>query len=238
MRRLAVSTAPLGPRAARPLPRRSATERASYRRSHLPIATSPCDDTNSGRAARGPSARVILLPPNARKPTSVRPTLRGYARFAIVSPCVRIVFLAGVALLAAGCAAKKPASANAYFNMASRELSEGSYGRAVDDYRTLLDEYPFSEYSEEAELKIGVAHYKNGSCPRPRLRSRTFSGAIRPARISAGRLPARPVRGATDAPTTATRALRRTPTPTIRHSCSSTRPALFRAGARAPRVLP
>jgi outer membrane protein assembly factor BamD len=77
----------------------------------------------------------------------------------------RIVFLAGVALLAAGCAAKKPASANAYFNMASRELSEGSYGRAVDDYRTLLDEYPFSEYSEEAELKIGVAHYKNGSCP-------------------------------------------------------------------------
>jgi len=77
----------------------------------------------------------------------------------------RVVLVAAVALVAAGCAAKKPSSANEYFNIASRELSQGSYGQAVDNYRTLLDEYPFSEYSEEAELKIGVAHYKNGSCP-------------------------------------------------------------------------
>jgi outer membrane protein assembly factor BamD len=66
---------------------------------------------------------------------------------------------------AAGCAAKKPGSANEYFKMASSNLREGSYNQAVENYRNLLDEYPFSEYSEEAELKIGIAHYKNHSCP-------------------------------------------------------------------------
>jgi outer membrane protein assembly factor BamD len=78
---------------------------------------------------------------------------------------ILLVVVAALALLAAGCGAKKPASANEYFNMASSDLRAGAYGQAVDNYRTLLDEYPFSEYSEEAELKIGVAHYKNDSCP-------------------------------------------------------------------------
>jgi len=71
-----------------------------------------------------------------------------------------------VALLGtAGCAAKKPGSADEYFSTASQLLRQGSYTQAVENYRNMLDEYPFSEYSEEAELKIGVAHYKNGSCP-------------------------------------------------------------------------
>jgi outer membrane protein assembly factor BamD len=78
----------------------------------------------------------------------------------------RSLLLLTVALLGlAGCAAKKPESANGYFGLASQNLREGSYTQAVENYRNLLDEYPFSEYSEEAELKIGVAHYKNASCP-------------------------------------------------------------------------
>jgi outer membrane protein assembly factor BamD len=68
-------------------------------------------------------------------------------------------------LLSAGCAAKKPTSADEYFTQASTYLRQGSYTQAVENYRALLDEYPFSEHSEEAELKIGVAHYKSGSCP-------------------------------------------------------------------------
>lgn len=74
--------------------------------------------------------------------------------------------LLSIALLAtAGCAAKPPATANDYFSLASDNLREGAYNQAVENYRNLLDEHPFSEYSEEAELKIGVAHYKSGACP-------------------------------------------------------------------------
>src|SRR5215510_6572067 len=75
-----------------------------------------------------------------------------------------VVCLIGL-LAVTGSAAKKPGSANEYFKLPSSNFREWSNTQAVDNYRNLLDEYPFSEYSEEAELKIGVAHYKNGSCP-------------------------------------------------------------------------
>jgi outer membrane protein assembly factor BamD len=75
--------------------------------------------------------------------------------------CVSLLALLGIT----GCAAEKPSNANQYFNLASANLRQGAYNQAVENYRNLLDEYPFSEYSEEAELKIGIAQYKNGSCP-------------------------------------------------------------------------
>jgi outer membrane protein assembly factor BamD len=77
----------------------------------------------------------------------------------------REVILLAALVGTAGCAAQKPGSANAYFNLAAQNMHEGAYQQAVENYRNLLDEHPFSEFSEEAELKIGVAHYKSGSCP-------------------------------------------------------------------------
>lgn len=73
--------------------------------------------------------------------------------------------LAAVFLAVAGCTATKPSAPGDYFARGSESLSEGSYTDAIEHYRTLLDEHPFSEYSEEAELKIGIAQYKSGSCP-------------------------------------------------------------------------
>jgi outer membrane protein assembly factor BamD len=75
------------------------------------------------------------------------------------------VLISAALLATAGCAAKTPGTANDYFSLASQNLRQGSYQQAVENYRNLLDEHPFSEFSEEAELKIGVAHYKSGSCP-------------------------------------------------------------------------
>ena len=64
-----------------------------------------------------------------------------------------------------GCAAKKHLTADEYFRAASEEMQSGALEPAVENYRELLDEHPFSEYSEEAELQIGRAYYLNGSCP-------------------------------------------------------------------------
>jgi outer membrane protein assembly factor BamD len=77
----------------------------------------------------------------------------------------RTAILALAALAAAGCAAKKQLSADEYYTQASDDFRTGAYSKAIEEYRNLLDEHPFSEYSEEAELKIGVAHYKNEACP-------------------------------------------------------------------------
>lgn len=74
--------------------------------------------------------------------------------------------VASVILLAvAGCAAKKHLTAEEHFRQASEDLQDGAYRLAVMSYRELLDQYPFSEHSEEAELKIGHAYYLDGSCP-------------------------------------------------------------------------
>lgn len=69
------------------------------------------------------------------------------------------------ALIGAGCGAKKPTSAQEYYTSAAENMRLGSYSQAVEGYKSLLDEHPFSEHSEEAELQIGVAQYKDAACP-------------------------------------------------------------------------
>ena len=65
-----------------------------------------------------------------------------------------------------GCAAQSPTTtADEYFSAANENLRLGAYDMSAEQYRDLLDEYPFSEHTEEAELKIAQAHFKRGSCP-------------------------------------------------------------------------
>ena len=78
----------------------------------------------------------------------------------------RSLFLLVFALLvAAGCAAKKPGNAREHFDLATLSFKQGAYNQALENYRNLLDEHPFSEFSEEAELKVGITQYKSGACP-------------------------------------------------------------------------
>lgn len=68
-------------------------------------------------------------------------------------------------LVASGCGPKQPIEASEYHALAAEHMRLGSYNQAVETYRALLDEYPFSEHSEQAELQIAVAQYKDGRCP-------------------------------------------------------------------------
>lgn len=70
-----------------------------------------------------------------------------------------------IAFVLGGCTAKRQLTAEQYFDLGNRYLREGAYQASVEQYRELLDQYPFSEHSEEAELKIAHGHYLNGSCP-------------------------------------------------------------------------
>jgi outer membrane protein assembly factor BamD len=46
-----------------------------------------------------------------------------------------------------------------YHDHATEEMKAETYDIAIKDYQKLLEEYPFSDYSEEAQLKIGQAQY-------------------------------------------------------------------------------
>jgi outer membrane protein assembly factor BamD len=65
-------------------------------------------------------------------------------------------------LTSAGCSQRKVPSGQDYYTQARAYYSMGQYRGAVDNYQHLIDQYPFSPYAEEAELRIGLAYYKMG----------------------------------------------------------------------------
>jgi outer membrane protein assembly factor BamD len=61
----------------------------------------------------------------------------------------------------AACSSQQILTDSQYSQRATTAMKEGSYDIAIDNYQKLLEEYPFSDYSEEAQLKIGEAQYQN-----------------------------------------------------------------------------
>jgi len=61
-----------------------------------------------------------------------------------------------------GCSHKKTYTAEQYFHEADHNFRDGAYYIAVEQFRDLMDQFPFSKYSEEAELKIAQANYLSG----------------------------------------------------------------------------
>jgi len=52
-----------------------------------------------------------------------------------------------------------------YLERATKSMQERSYDLAIEQYRGLLDQYPFSEHTEQAEFEIAHAQYLKGACP-------------------------------------------------------------------------
>ncbi len=78
---------------------------------------------------------------------------------------MRALALLALAALAAGCAAKTPETAEEFYAVANQHLQEGAYPLAIEHYKELLDQHPFSELAEDAEFKIAHAHFQNRACP-------------------------------------------------------------------------
>ncbi len=73
-----------------------------------------------------------------------------------------LVLSLAVPFLVAGCAAKKKLSADEYFKQATTDFEQSAFQLAIDEYHEMLDQYPFSDHGEEAELKIAEAQFLAG----------------------------------------------------------------------------
>ncbi len=73
-----------------------------------------------------------------------------------------IVMALALVLAGAGCSQRKVPSGEDYYTQAQAYYSSSQYRGAIDNYQHLIDQYPFSPYAEEAELRIGLAYYKMG----------------------------------------------------------------------------
>ncbi|MHB8382530.1 MAG: outer membrane protein assembly factor BamD [Candidatus Binataceae bacterium] len=60
----------------------------------------------------------------------------------------------------AGCSIKKAPTGEDYYQQGQLNFADGEYKPAVENYQLLIDHFPFSPYAEDAELKIGLAYYK------------------------------------------------------------------------------
>jgi outer membrane protein assembly factor BamD len=60
----------------------------------------------------------------------------------------------------AGCAGKKaPVPADQLWTEGNASFEDEAYDYAIEKYKALLDQYPFDQHAEEAELKIAQAYY-------------------------------------------------------------------------------
>jgi outer membrane protein assembly factor BamD len=73
----------------------------------------------------------------------------------------RLIVLAVVAVVAAACGKAPKLSADAYYGEATTAFDDENYEVAIKSYKGLLDNYPFSDKAEEAELRIAQAHYQD-----------------------------------------------------------------------------
>ena len=64
-------------------------------------------------------------------------------------------------VLLSSCSTEKILQDSEYATKADEAMKAGVYDLAIADYQKLLEEYPFSDYSEEAQLKVGQAQYQN-----------------------------------------------------------------------------
>jgi outer membrane protein assembly factor BamD len=64
-------------------------------------------------------------------------------------------------MLLPACSTRKPPTGEDYYQQAQLNFTNREYSAAIENYQYVVDKYPFSPYAEEAEMKIGLAYYKN-----------------------------------------------------------------------------
>jgi outer membrane protein assembly factor BamD len=74
----------------------------------------------------------------------------------------RFVLAAAVAGSIAGCSSEQHLPAKEYFDTGNEAMRGKTYDLAIDQYQKLLEEHPFSDYAEEAQLKIAYAQFLDG----------------------------------------------------------------------------
>ncbi|MGH7863749.1 MAG: outer membrane protein assembly factor BamD [Candidatus Binataceae bacterium] len=70
-----------------------------------------------------------------------------------------LIFLGIALLLVGGCALRKAPTHEDYYAQGQLDFAEGEYKASIENYQKLIDQFPFSPYAEDAEIKIGLAHF-------------------------------------------------------------------------------
>src|ERR1019366_1019662 len=77
-----------------------------------------------------------------------------------------LILVAFALLPAAACSLRQKPTGENYYAQGQLDFATREYKAAIENYQQLIDKFPFSPYAEDAEMKIGLAHYQQ----KPRAR--------------------------------------------------------------------
>ncbi len=60
----------------------------------------------------------------------------------------------------AACSLRKPPTGEDYYAQGQLNFGNHEYNASIENYQRLIDQFPFSPFAEDAEMKIGLAHYQ------------------------------------------------------------------------------
>jgi outer membrane protein assembly factor BamD len=58
------------------------------------------------------------------------------------------------------CSLRAAPTVEDYYAQGDLMFAQGNYNNSIENYQHLIDQFPFSPYAEDAELKIGLAYYR------------------------------------------------------------------------------
>ena len=71
-----------------------------------------------------------------------------------------LILVAFSLLPMAACSLRQKPNGEDYYAQGQWMFGQKEYKAAIENYQKLIDEYPFSPYAEDAEMRIGLAHYQ------------------------------------------------------------------------------
>ncbi|MGD0671336.1 MAG: outer membrane protein assembly factor BamD [Candidatus Binatus sp.] len=71
-----------------------------------------------------------------------------------------LILVAFALLPAAACSLRQKPTGENYYAQGQLDFATKEYKAAIENYQNLIDKFPFSPYAEDAEMKIGLAHYQ------------------------------------------------------------------------------
>ena len=71
-----------------------------------------------------------------------------------------LILVAFALLPAAACSLRQKPTGENYYAQGQLDFATKEYKAAIENYQQLIDKFPFSPYAEDAEMKIGLAHYQ------------------------------------------------------------------------------
>ncbi|HWN58384.1 MAG TPA: outer membrane protein assembly factor BamD, partial [Methylomirabilota bacterium] len=71
-----------------------------------------------------------------------------------------LILVVSALLPATACSLRQKPTGQDFYAQGQLDFAQKEYKAAIENYQHVIDQFPFSPYAEDAEMKIGLAYYQ------------------------------------------------------------------------------